>query len=188
MKRIVVVDYDPAWPEVFESIRARVWPVVSDFALGIEHMGSTSVPGLAAKPIIDMTVVVRSVEHVPRANERLATLGYVHRGNLGVENREAFYNPPESPAHHLYVCPAGTLGLINPLALRDYLRLHPEAAKAYGALKKTLASMFPNDMDSYLDGKTDMIVGILREVGFSSDQLRTIEKINRKSPAPQRAD
>jgi GrpB-like predicted nucleotidyltransferase (UPF0157 family) len=86
----------------------------------------------------------------------------------------------DSPAHHLYVCPEGTLGLNNPLALRDYLRRHPDAAAAYGALKKTLAANFPQDMDSYLDGKTDWIVRILREVGFSADELSTIERINRK--------
>jgi uridine kinase len=179
-RRIVVVDYDPVWASVFEGLRARAWAVVGDFALAIEHIGSTSVPGLAAKPIIDMSVVVRSTEDVPLGIERLATLGYVHRGNLGVEGREAFQSPAQLPAHHLYLCPAGSLGLINPLALRDYLRAHPEVARAYGNLKKTLALEFPNDMDSYLDGKTDLILGILRQVGFSRDQLDTIERINRK--------
>jgi GrpB-like predicted nucleotidyltransferase (UPF0157 family) len=183
MPSIVVVDYDPEWPSIFRDLRARVWAAVSDFALAIEHMGSTSVPGLAAKPIIDMSVVVKSAEHVSLAIERLATLGYVHRGNLGIEDREAFWNPPGLPAHHLYVCRAGSLGLRNPLALRDYLCAHPEVAQAYGELKKSLAARFPGDIDSYLDGKTDFIVKILREVGFSPDQLDTIERINRKPPA-----
>src|SRR5689334_4395940 len=119
VRKIVVVDYDPAWPAVFEKLRARTWSVVGDFALGIEHIGSTSVPGLAAKPIIDMCVVVPSAEQVSLSIERLATLGYVHRGDLGVEGREAFWSPQQLPAHHLYVCPKGNLGLMNPLALRD---------------------------------------------------------------------
>jgi GrpB-like predicted nucleotidyltransferase (UPF0157 family) len=179
MRRIVVVDYDPAWPAVFEELRARMWAVLDGCALAIEHIGSTSVPGLDAKPIIDMSVVVQSTEQVPLAIERLATVGYVHRGNLGVEGREAFQSPQELPAHHLYVCPKGSLGLTNPLALRDYLRVHPDVAHAYGSLKKTLALQFRDDIDGYLDGKTDLILGILREVGFSRDQLDTIEKINR---------
>ena len=154
--------------------------MVDDFALAIEHIGSTSVPGLSAKPIIDMSVVVQSPEHVPLVIKRLATLGYVHRGNLGIEGREAFRSPQKLPAHHLYLCPEGSLGLINPLALRDYLRVHPDLAHAYGNLKKTLALEFPDDIDSYIDGKTDLILGILREVGFSRDQLDTIEQINRK--------
>ena len=183
MRRIVVVDYDPAWPATFEDLRARVWTVVGDCARTIEHIGSTSVPGLAAKPIIDMSVVVPSAVDVPRAVARLATLGYVHRGNLGIEGREAFGNPAELPAHHLYVCPVGSLGLLNPLAVRDYLRGHPAVARAYGELKKALAVKFPADIDSYVDGKTDLILCILREMGFSSDQLEAIERMNRK-PAP----
>jgi GrpB-like predicted nucleotidyltransferase (UPF0157 family) len=183
MRSIAVVDYDPAWPATFDDLRARVWPVVGDFALAIEHLGSTSVPGLAAKPIIDMTVVVPSADDIPRAIERLVPLGYVHRGDVGIEGREAFRSPEELPAHHLYVCPAGSLGLLNPVAVRDYLRVHPDVARAYGDLKKSLALAFPNDIDSYLDGKTDLILGILREVGFSSDQLEAIERMNRKPAA-----
>jgi len=182
MRRVVVVDYDPEWPEIFEALRARVWEAVGDFAAGIDHIGSTSVPGLAAKPIIDMSVVVGSSEYVPLAIERLAGLGYVHRGNLGIEGREAFSNPPGLPAHHLYLCPSGSLGLINPLKLRDYLRVHPEAAAAYGALKKSLASKFPEDIDSYVSGKTDFILKILREIGFSADQLDAIARANGKPP------
>jgi GrpB-like predicted nucleotidyltransferase (UPF0157 family) len=187
MRSIIVVDYDPAWPIIFQDLCAQVWSVLGDFAVAVEHMGSTSVPGLAAKPIIDISVVVRSAEHVSLAIERLATLGYVHRGNLGIEDREAFQNPVGLPSHHLYVCRAGSLGLLNPLALRDYLRTHPEAARAYGELKKSLAAKFPDDIDSYLDGKTDFILRILQEVGFTPDQLATIERINRKPPAGENA-
>lgn len=89
-RTVVVEDYDPAWPRDFELLRQRIWPVLGDFALGIEHVGSTSVPGLAAKPIIDMTIVVASRDEVPMAIERLASLGYVHKGNLGIDDREAF--------------------------------------------------------------------------------------------------
>jgi GrpB-like predicted nucleotidyltransferase (UPF0157 family) len=180
MQAIVVVDYDSAWPAAFESLRSRLWPVLRGVALGIEHVGSTSVPGLAAKPIIDMTIVLPSADEVPGAIARLATLGYVHRGDLGITGREAFRAPAQLPAHHLYACPAGTLGLINPVALRDYLRVHPDAARAYGELKKSLAARFPYDVDSYVDGKTGFIVGILREVGFAPDQLAAIERMNRK--------
>jgi GrpB-like predicted nucleotidyltransferase (UPF0157 family) len=129
MRSIVVVDYDPTWPATFDDLRARVWPIVGDFALAIEHLGSTSVPGLAAKPVIDMAVVVPSVDDISLAIARLATLRYVHRGNLGIEGREAFRSPVELPAHHLYLCPASSLGLLNPLAVRDYLRVHPDVAR-----------------------------------------------------------
>lgn len=180
MREIVVVDYDPAWPVIFEDLRTKVWAVLDDVALAVEHIGSTSVPGLAAKPIIDISVVVPSAAQVPLAIKRLGTLGYVHRGNLGVEGREAFQSPRELPEHHLYVSPRGSLGLINPIALRDYLRVHAGVADAYGSLKKTLAAQFRHDIDAYLDGKTDLILGVLHEVGFSRDQLDAIERTNRK--------
>jgi GrpB-like predicted nucleotidyltransferase (UPF0157 family) len=181
MRRVVVVDYDPAWPATFDGLRARVWPAVTGLALAIEHIGSTSVPGLAAKPIIDMTVVLPSANEVPRAIERLATIGYVHRGDLGIEGREAFGAPVDLPAHHLYVCPERSLGLLNPLAVRDHLLIHPETARAYGDLKKSLAAEFPYDIESYVTGKTDFILKILRKAGFTSNQLDAIERMNRKS-------
>ena len=131
-----------------EKLRARIWPVVSDVAIRIEHVGSTSVPGLAAKPIIDLTVVVGGRTDVPLTITRLATLGYRHRGNLGIEDREAFDHRPELPRHNLYVCPEGTIGVVNQLAVRDYLRAQPDAARHYGNLKRRLAVEFPTDIDS----------------------------------------
>jgi len=184
MQTIVVVDYDPDWPAAFERVRSRVWPVVSDIALAVEHVGSTSVPALAAKPVIDISVVVRGKADVPVAIERLATLGYVHRGNLGIEGREAFKNPAPSldplPAHNLYLCPRDSPALLNHLAVRDYLRTHPDAAAEYGDLKKRLAELYPNDIDSYIDGKTDMLLRILRTAGFPAEQIQEIERANRK--------
>jgi GrpB-like predicted nucleotidyltransferase (UPF0157 family) len=180
MRTVVVVDYDSAWPELFQQLRTPVWSVVHDVAVSIEHVGSTAVPGLAAKPIIDMCVIVASEREVPLAIARLATLGYVHLGNLGIEGREAFRRPDGLPPHNLYVCPQGSLGLENQLAVRDYLRTHPETARAYGELKTRLAREFPQDIDSYVAGKTDLILGILREQGLAAERLAAIERANRK--------
>src|SRR5947207_1911029 len=126
---VVVADYDEEWPRRFEDLRRDIWPVVADVALRIEHVGSTSVPGLAAKPIIDLSVVVAGRDDVSLAIARLATLAYRHRGNLGIEDREAFDHPDDQPRHNLYVCPEGTIGLVNQLAMRDYLRARPDAAR-----------------------------------------------------------
>jgi GrpB-like predicted nucleotidyltransferase (UPF0157 family) len=180
---VVVVDYDPAWPQEFEALRARVWPAVSDVALRIEHVGSTSVPGLAAKPIIDMTVVVPSRDQVPAAIDRLASIGYVHRGNLGIDDREAFDHPAALRRHNLYVCPEGTIGIVNQVAVRDHLRMHPEAAERYATLKKQLAGEHPNDIEAYVFGKTDFVLGVLRTAGLSAEQLAEIEEDNRPTRA-----
>lgn len=178
MGTIEVVDYDPAWAAVFERLRNFVWPAVKEVALTIEHVGSTAVPGLAAKPIIDMSVVVEARGDVPAAIAGLATLGYVHRGDLGIEGREAFDAPADLPDHHLYVCPAGSLALRNHIAVCDYLRAHPAAARQYGALKRRLAVAFHDDIDGYVAGKTAFIVGILHEMGFSAEQMASIEAAN----------
>ncbi len=180
LRTIQVVDYDPEWPDLFVGLRERIWPSVSDFAMGIEHVGSTSVPGLAAKPVIDIDIVVPSRQEIPLAVTRLAKLGYTHVGDLGVQDREAFDNPPGSPAHHLYVCPTESLALRNHLALRDHLRAHPSDVATYSALKTKLAREFPHDIASYIEGKSDFILSILAKRGFSPDFIDALRKANRK--------
>jgi GrpB-like predicted nucleotidyltransferase (UPF0157 family) len=179
-RTVVVVDYDEEWPRRFDDLRVRTWPVVADVALRIEHVGSTSVPGLAAKPIIDITVVVAGRGDVPPMIDRLATLGYRHRGNLGIEDREAFDHLADLPRHNLYVCPEGTIGLVNQVAVREHLRAHPDVARQYGELKKRLAGQFPDDIDSYVFGKTDFILDVLRRCDLTVEQLASIERVNRR--------
>lgn len=181
MTQIQVVDYDAGWPSQFESLRQRIQPAVDGIATAIEHVGSTSVPGLAAKPIIDIDVVVSAKEDVPRAIEALGTLGYRHRGDLGVEGREAFQHPAGDLAHHLYLCYEGSLGLRNHLAVRDFLRANATFVDRYGSLKKRLARLFPDDIDAYIDGKTDMLLEILRHSTLAADDLARIEAANRTS-------
>jgi GrpB-like predicted nucleotidyltransferase (UPF0157 family) len=180
MRRIEVVDYDPRWPKTFKRLGSRIWTALRGVALSIEHVGSTSVPGLAAKPIIDISIVVPERSDVQTGISRLATLSYIHRGDLGIEGREAFVNPDGLPRHNLYLCPRDSVALANHLAIRSYLRTHPEAAREYGELKKRLAERFPDDIDGYIDGKTAMLLTMLRATGFPPEQLQEIERANRK--------
>jgi GrpB-like predicted nucleotidyltransferase (UPF0157 family) len=99
-----------------------------EVAIRIEHVGSTSVPGLAAKPIIDLTVVVAGRRDVPAAVARLAGLGYRHQGNSGIDDRDAFDHPIDSPKHSLYVCPDGAASLVNQVTFRDVLWAQPEVS------------------------------------------------------------
>lgn len=185
MAKVIVVDYDPSWPAAFERLRAGIWPSIQDLATAIEHVGSTSVPGLAAKPVIDMTIVVPTSAAMEEAIARLASLGYRHRGDLGVPGREAFNRPEGTPEHHLYACVAGNDGLRNHMAVRDHLRGNPEAARAYGSLKKQLAARFVDDIDGYIDGKTEFILEILAQTGFAPGLIAGIRAINSK---PQGAE
>jgi GrpB-like predicted nucleotidyltransferase (UPF0157 family) len=179
--RLVVVDPDPAWAPTFERLRESILPAVGDIALAIEHVGSTAVPGLAAKPVIDIDVVV-AAGRVAVAIARLAAIGYEHKGDLGVPGREAFRHPRGTPRHHVYVCPEGNLALANHLAVRDHLRANPEAARAYGELKRRLASRFADDVDGYVAGKTAFLVDILRTAGFAEGDLAAIATLNRRRP------
>ena len=178
---IIVTDYDPAWPRAFEQLRARIWPAIEGVATAIEHVGSTSVPGLAAKPVIDLTIVVPDALAMATVIDRLAGIGYRHRGDLGVAGREAFAAPEEAAAHHLYACIDENDALRNHLAVRDCLRSDPAAAAEYGALKKRLAVRFADNIDAYIDGKTEFILAILARSGFSADQMAAIRLINSKS-------
>ena len=177
MSEVVVLDYDPGWPDVFEGLRSVIWPAVSDIAISIEHVGSTSVPGLAAKPVIDMDVVVAAAD-LAIGILRLEKLGYEHQGDLGIPGREAFRNPLDSPRHHLYLCPSSSPALANHIAIRDYLRANPSAASEYGELKRRLAEGFPSDIEGYVEAKTEFLVGVLRKVGFLDDALAEIERMN----------
>jgi len=177
---IEVVEYDPRWPGRFAQLSDRVWPACSDAgALAIEHVGSTSVPGLAAKPVIDLDVVVRSDADLPPVRAALERLGYRFRGDLGVPWRYAFHAPDE-PAirHHLYVCVAGSVALQNHLLVRDSLRADPARRERYAALKRELAAR-ARTIDEYIDGKTDYLVRLLADAGLAGDDLRGVEAINR---------
>jgi GrpB-like predicted nucleotidyltransferase (UPF0157 family) len=172
---IDIVEYDPAWPLLFAQVRDRVWPEIGDIAVTVEHVGSTAVPGLAGKPVIDIDVVIPLHAKVMTMIGRLARLGYIHRGDLGIMDREAFTSPATAPPHHLYVCRRGSVALHNHLALRDHLRRHPDDVAAYAALKRKLAAECA-DVDQYTRKKTDFILSILSKYDFSEVDLTLIRR------------
>ncbi|MED4907449.1 GrpB family protein [Brevibacillus centrosporus] len=168
--RIVIVEYEPEWVLLFEELRTFILPVVRDIIVSIEHVGSTSVPGLAAKPIIDIDVVVRTQEGVLSAIQGLASLGYVHEGDLGVSGREAFIPPSDVKWHHLYVCTYDNAEYKRHILFRDYLRSHPEEAKKYGELKLELAQKYVNDRIAYTEAKGQFVNRVLNRVINESTQ------------------
>jgi GrpB-like predicted nucleotidyltransferase (UPF0157 family) len=157
-----VVDADPGWPRLYEFLCDRAAAALGRLTVTVEHVGSTSVPGLAAKPVIDLDVVIASRDDLPEAIERLASLGYVHVGDLGIAGREAFRRPDGDPRHNLYVCAADSVELRRHLAFRDYLRAHPDEGAAYVELKRSLAVRHAYDIDAYAEGKSEFVQRILR--------------------------
>jgi GrpB-like predicted nucleotidyltransferase (UPF0157 family) len=159
---IRIVDYDPNWPTLYQELRDRVAAVLGDLVIGIEHVGSTSIPGCQAKPIIDMDVLISSMMDLRQTIARLATLGYVHEGDLGIPGREAFASPQNAPLHHLYVCTSQSVEYHQHILLRDYLRAHPEEMRAYNALKQRPAHQFRHDRNAFSKGKNEFVAMILQ--------------------------
>ncbi|MBR2993093.1 MAG: GrpB family protein [Clostridiales bacterium] len=165
-KHVVVLPYDEAWKKDFEEIKAELMAVLGGLVLSVEHVGSTSVPGLAAKPIIDIDVVIEDTDCFEKVKTALETIGYQHEGDLGIPGREAFkYDGKEHlRKHHLYVCAKDSDELKRHLSFRDYLRTHPDAVKEYGRIKEEGARLYPNDIDSYIEYKAPFIETIYEKI------------------------
>ncbi len=164
---VVVVPYNPRWSDLFEALAARVRRALGDeLTVTVEHVGSTSVPGLAAKPVIDLDVIIPTAADLPVVTERLATIGYVHEGDKGLPGRDAFLWPPGEVRHHLYVCPKGSVPLQEHLLFRDYLRAHPEEAQRCSDLKRELAVRYQDDRLAYSEAKTEYVLGVLKKAGY----------------------
>jgi GrpB-like predicted nucleotidyltransferase (UPF0157 family) len=160
---IVVSDYDPQWPDWFETVRGHVWPAVQEIALRIDHVGSTSVPGLAAKPIIDMDIVVAAEVDVRTVIDRLATNSYQWRGDLGVPGRQAFEPTVDEglPRHHLYLVVENSKAHLDHWLLRDLLREDADARQNYAALKRRNVELAQNDIEVYVAAKAALVAGLL---------------------------
>ena len=167
-KNVVVLPYDPGWEAAFLRIKAPLCKALSPWLSSIEHVGSTSVPGMWAKPVIDLDLVLRDDDCFFSVREQLRRLGYFHEGDLGIPGREAFAyeNTPELMTHHLYVCPPNSPELRRHLAFRDYLRTHPEQAEQYSLIKRQAASLFPQDIDGYMAMKAPCIRSLYRQCGL----------------------
>ena len=165
-KHVVVLPYVEAWKKDFEEIKAELMAVLDGLVLSVEHVGSTSVPGLAAKPIIDIDVIIEDTDCFEKVRTALETIGYQHEGDLGIPGREAFkYHGKEHlRKHHLYVCAKDSDELKRHLSFRDYLRTHPEAVKEYGRIKEEGARLYPNDIDSYIEYKAPFIENIYEQI------------------------
>ena len=157
--------YNPEWQKEFLKIKNMLLEHIGDLVITIKHVGSTSVEGLSAKPIIDLDVVIDSYEVLPLIIKRLRKVGYKHEGDLGIEGREAFKKVTKDNLmkHHLYVCPKNGKGYIDHITLRNYLRENEQARREYENLKKQLAEKYPNDIDSYCEGKSEFIQSILEK-------------------------
>ena len=167
-KHVVVLPYDEQWKQDFIMIKDELTSALGQLAMRIEHIGSTSVEGLSAKPIIDIDVVIKDYAEFEEVVSTLGAIGYRHEGDLGVAGREAFkYDGKDHlRKHHLYVCPEDSPELKRHIAFRDYLRTHSDAVRQYSRIKEEGAMLYPYDIDRYIEHKTPFIEKIYKEIGI----------------------
>jgi GrpB-like predicted nucleotidyltransferase (UPF0157 family) len=172
---IEVAEYDPEWPERFGRLRdeyARAMAAAGVPVIAIEHVGSTSVPGLAAKPVIDVDIVVAE-QDVAAASEVLAGLGFRPLGDLGVPLRWAFKPPERLGRTNTYVIIEGSLSLRNHLAIRDTLRTNAALRDEYAAVKRRLGAT-TSEVNKYSVGKNEIVLRILAAANLSDEDQATI--------------
>ena len=166
MNEVIIVDYDPQWPALFAQEAEVIRQAVGDGLVAVEHVGSTSIPGLAAKPVIDILVGVTSLAVGVKAVPALEALGYEYRGENGIPGRLYFCKGlvRYRRTHHLHMVETDHEQWTPMLSFRDHLRAHPDDARRYEALKRDLAVQFRDDRRAYTDGKEDFVKAILEKV------------------------
>ena len=157
-QHIVVTDYNPEWERMFEEEARAFREILGDNCVDIQHIGSTAVPGLAAKPVIDIMPVVTSLEEVDKMAGRFIEIGYEYLGEYGIPGRRYLRKGGDERTHQIHIFRSDdTFNITRHLAVRDYLRMNREEQKAYAELKKELARRFPYDIEGYCSGKAEFM-------------------------------
>jgi GrpB-like predicted nucleotidyltransferase (UPF0157 family) len=176
-RHVEVLPYHKEWSAQFEEEARLLRNVFADQVTGIYHFGSTAIPGISAKPIIDILLTVRDIQCVEALGSQLAGLGYVAVGEYGIAGRRFFYKGTfDLRTHHLHVYQQDNPHILRHVAFRDYLRTHPIPARQYSRLKENLALRFPEDMDQYIAGKSDFVKQHEREaLEWWSESKRSVK-------------
>jgi GrpB-like predicted nucleotidyltransferase (UPF0157 family) len=157
---VYIAEYDPRWPEMYEEEKHAILAVCGPAILAIEHIGSTAVPGLAAKPIIDIMLGIHSLDQAPALYDGLAGIGYEYAPEFeeSIPERRFFRKgPTDYRTHHLHMVELGGEFWMRHLLFRDYLRQHTEVAQQYEELKRRLAAEYGSNRSGYTEAKTDFI-------------------------------
>ena len=158
----LVPDHDPAWPARFVELGTRLRAALGDTAARIDHVGSTAVVGLAAKPVVDVQVSVAALEPVDGYRRQIESRGFVWRSDNPELTKRYFRELPPAPRTHLHVRRSGSFGEQFALLFRDYLRTHPDRAAAYAAEKRALAHLLLTDRQAYVDAKAPFVWATIR--------------------------
>ena len=157
-QHITVVEYSPQWPLKYEREKEKIMAILKENCTAIYHIGSTSVPGLAAKPIIDIMAVVKSLERVDAVSADFSEIGYEYLGEFGMSGRRYLRKGGDERTHQIHIFQMeDSCNIRRHLAFRDYMRTHKKEREKYEKLKRSLAKRFPYDIDGYCDGKEEFV-------------------------------
>lgn len=157
MREIVVVPYDEKWPEMFKVESFLIKALLADVAKSIHHIGSTSVPGLSAKPVIDILLEVSDINELDQCTPAMVNAGYTARGENGITGRRYFIKGGDQRSHQVHAFSVGDIQILRHLAFRDYLRKNSAVARDYAEIKRRAVLLFKNDAQRYSACKTDFI-------------------------------
>ncbi len=174
MRKVEVVPYDPKWREAFEVESFLVTEALGANVVAIHHIGSTAIPGIYAKPIIDLLVEVQDIAKVDQQSSQMESLGYEVMGEFGIPGRRYFRkdNQDRIRTHHLHTFKFGSEQVERHLAFRDYMIAHREDAQKYSELKRSLAREYFTSIEQYMDGKD----GFIQAIDKKAAQWRTRQK------------
>jgi GrpB-like predicted nucleotidyltransferase (UPF0157 family) len=173
-----VAPYNKEWKKWYLELKTQIWPVISDIASDIIHVGSTSIEGMSAKPIIDIDIVVENFDELELFKEKLREIGYHHIGNLGIKDREAFKTEREPlHPHNLYLVLRDSTAFRNHILLKKHIEENPESFKKYNKLKIKLANS-ASSIDEYTRSKTLLILEFLKVEGVSQSEIEQIKGEN----------
>ena len=182
---VQVDEYNPEWPKQFQQIKSDLERILESVPyISIEHVGSTSVPGLAAKPVIDIDIIVTQ-DHLQQTIDAFTIEGsYFYRGDLGIANRYSFKHNDESvlPKRNIYVCIDGSLSLRVHLAVRDICRKNAEVRQKYGQTKLELSTREWESVDEYASAKTEVIQWVLSRADLKTGELDEVAAMNETRP------
>ncbi len=170
LRKVEVEPYQEKWPRMFLEEAEKLREIFTGEILEIHHIGSTSVPGLQAKPIIDIMPVVKDISNVDSFNEEMKHIGYTPKGENGIPMRRYFEKGGDQRSHHVHFYEEGSREIKRHLAFRDYLRTHPYEKQQYGEVKQRLAQQFPYDIAAYIQGKEQLVGEIERKALIWLDQ------------------
>lgn len=157
IRTIEVAPYDFKWKEEYLKEAEKIRNIMNDEIIKIHHIGSTSIPGIYAKPVIDILIEVNYIKNVDIYNKDMEDIGYIAKGSFGIEGRRFFMKGLYNRTHHVHVFQTGNPEIERHLNFRDYMIAHPNEAEYYGDLKKELAVKFKYNIDGYCDGKDNYI-------------------------------